>query len=66
MATNLEIDKKLIARAMKLGRHRTKRAVVEEALTEYVRRREQRRIVDLFGTVEFDPDYDYKKQRSRS
>lgn len=63
MATNLQIDNELIQDAMKLGRHRTKRAVVEEALREYVQRRKQLTIMELFGTIEYDQDYDYKKQR---
>ena len=65
MATNLEIDPKLLEKARRLGSHRTKRAAVEEALVEYVRHREQSRIVDLFGRIDFDPAYDYKKQRKR-
>ena len=65
MATNLQIDDKLIAKAVKLGRHRTKKAAVTQALTEYVRHLEQEKIMSLFGTVEFDPRYDYKKQRAR-
>ncbi len=65
MATNLDIDPELLEEAMKLGGHRTKRAVVLEALREYVERRNQLRILELFGTVEYDADYDYKAQRSR-
>ena len=63
MATNLEIDNNLIQEALKLGGHRTKRAVVEEALQEYVQRRKQLTITELFGTIEYEDDYDYKKQR---
>ncbi|MEN9519962.1 MAG: hypothetical protein RLZZ381_2550 [Cyanobacteriota bacterium] len=63
MATNLEIDKKLIQEALKLGGHRTKRAVVEEALKEYVQRRKQLTITELFGTIEYEEEYDYKQQR---
>lgn len=65
MATNLDIDPRLLEKARRLGGHRTKRAAVQEALEEYVRRREQMKIIDLFGTVEFDPRYDYKRQRKR-
>jgi len=36
---------------------------VTEALQEYIQRRQQAKIVDLFGTIDFDPKYDYKKQR---
>lgn len=63
MATNLEIDNELIQEALKLGGHRTKRAVVEAALKEYVQRRKQLIITELFGTIEYEEDYDYKKQR---
>jgi len=65
VATNLDIDPRLLEKARRLGGHRTKRAAVQEALEEYVRRREQMKIIDLFGTVEFDPRYDYKRQRKR-
>ena len=65
MATNLQIDNDLIEEALKLGEHRTKRAIVEEALREYVQRRKQLKVLDLFGTIEYDDDYDYKKQRPR-
>ena len=66
MATNLEIDNNLMQEALKLGKHRTKRAVVEEALQEYVQRRKQLTITELFGTIEYEDDYDYKKQRHNS
>ena len=65
MATNLAIDDKLLAKAREVGGHRTKKATVTEALQEYIQRRQQAKIVQLFGTVEFDADYDYKKQRSK-
>ena len=63
MATNLQIDNDLIREALELGGHRTKRAAIEEALREYVQRRKQLRVLELFGTVEYDEDYDYKVQR---
>ena len=65
MATNLQIDDELITKAVKLGGHRTKKDAVTQALTGYIRHLEQERMLSLFGTVEFDPRYDYKKQRSR-
>jgi hypothetical protein len=64
MATNVEIDPDLIRQALLLGGKRTKREVIEEALQEYVSRREQQQIVSLFGTIDYDDDYDYKKQRA--
>jgi Arc/MetJ family transcription regulator len=66
MPTNLAIDDRLLDEAQRIGGHRTKKATVTEALEEYIQRRKQARILELFGTVRFDPKYDYKKQRNRS
>jgi Arc/MetJ family transcription regulator len=63
MATNLDLDVNLVVEAKELGGHRTKREAVNEALREYVDRRKRRRVLDLIGKVEWDPDYDYKKLR---
>ena len=65
MATNLAIDDKLIEEARKIGGHRTKKAAVIEALQEYISHRKQLRILRLFNGIDFDPKYDYKKQRKR-
>ena len=66
MATNLQIDDKLITRAVKLGHHRTKKAAVTTALTAYIHHLEQENILSLFGSVDYDPAYDHKKQRTRA
>ena len=66
MATNLAIDDRLLDEALRIGGHRTKKDTVTEALTEYIQHRKQLKLIDLFGKVEFDPKYDYKKQRRRS
>ena len=65
MATNLQIDGNLILKAVKLGGHRTKKAAVSKALIEYIHQLEQENILSMFGAVEYDPEYDYKKQRRR-
>jgi hypothetical protein len=65
MATNLHLDEKLLADAKRLGQHRTKREAANTALREYVQWHRQMGIVKLFGTVDFDPAYDYKKERKR-
>jgi Arc/MetJ family transcription regulator len=66
MATNLQIDDNLIIKAVRLGGHKTKKAAVSKALIEYIHQLEQEKILSMFGTVEYDPKYDYKKQRNRS
>lgn len=65
MATNLAIDDGLLEQARKIGGQKTKRATVTQALEEYIQRRKQQRIVELFGTVDWDSSYSYKKQRRR-
>jgi len=65
MATNLAIDNRLLEEALKAGGHKTKKATVNEALKEYIQRRKQSEIIDLFGKIDFDPRYDYKRQRKR-
>ena len=65
MGTNVQIDPDLIRDALLLGGKRTKREVIEEALQEYVLRRKQQQFLTLFGTLDYDPEYDYKKQRSK-
>lgn len=65
MATNLALDNKLLEEALKVGGRATKKETVTEALEEYIGRRKQARIADLFGTIDYDPKYDYKKQRRR-
>lgn len=63
MATNLHLDDKLIERVVKAGAHRSKKDAVNAALEEYAERRERMKVLEAFGTVEYDPRYDYKKAR---
>ena len=57
--------RQLIEEARILGGHKTKKEAVTAALTEYVQRRQQRGIIELFGTIDYDPAYDYKAERRR-
>ena len=63
MPTNLHIDSDLLEQAKRLGHHRTKRATVDEALREYIQYRKRVEAVEAFGTIDFDPAYQYKKMR---
>jgi len=63
MATNLALDDSLIEEARQIGHHLTKKAAVTAALEEYIQRRKQLEILNLFGAIDFDPAYDYKKNR---
>ncbi len=66
MATNLAIDPDLLDRAVEVSGERTKKAVVTKALQEFIARREQKRIVELIGKLDWDSTFDYKAERSRS
>jgi Arc/MetJ family transcription regulator len=63
MATNLALDDRLIEEAREVGGHKTKKEAVTAALQEYVQRRKQMEIIKLFGTIDYDPAYDYKARR---
>lgn len=66
MATNLALDDQLIDEVVKLGSFKSKKAAVTQALKEYIQRHKQAEILQLFGTIDYEEDYDYKKGRSRS
>jgi Arc/MetJ family transcription regulator len=63
MATNLDLDDRLVEQARRVGGHKTKREAVTAALDEYIAHRKQLEILKLFGTVEYDQEYDYKRER---
>ncbi|MFQ4146174.1 type II toxin-antitoxin system VapB family antitoxin [Chlorogloeopsis sp. ULAP02] len=65
MTIYLQIDEALIQEALALGNQQSERDVVEQALREYVQRRKQLKVLDLFGTIDYDEDYDYKQQRHK-
>ena len=63
MPTNLAINDELLEQAKVVGRHKTKKAAVTEALEEYIQRRKQTEVINVFGLIDYDESYDYKKQR---
>ena len=65
MATNLAIDPALLDRAVEVSGERTKKAAVTKALQEFIARREQRRVLELMGKLDWDDSFDYKAERSR-
>ena len=65
MPTNLASDDRLLQEAQQIGKHRTKKETVTAALTEYVQRRKQQEILSLFGKIQFDEAYDYKRERRK-
>lgn len=65
MATNLALDPELLDRALRLSGETTKKAAVTRALQEFIARREQGRVAELFGKLEWDSSFDYKAERTR-
>ena len=66
LVANQHMDDKLIIKAVELGGHRTKKAAVTQALVDYIRYLEQERLLSLFGSIEYEEGYSYKKQRART
>lgn len=59
MRTNIEIDDHLLSEAMKASGKTTKKETVHEALELLVRiRRDQKKIRDLYGKIEWEGDLD--------
>ena len=65
MATNVAIDDRQLTKALHVGGFGTKRETVNEALRQFIQRRERVDLIGLFGTVNYDPKYDYRKDRRR-
>lgn len=65
MATNLALNEELLEKALEVGQLGTKKDTVNEALREFIDRRQQKRILNLFGEIEWDDKYNYKRARRR-
>ena len=65
MVTNLALDQELLDHAFRVSGEPTNKAAVTRALQEFIARREQRRIAELLGKLEWDSAYDYKAERAR-
>jgi Arc/MetJ family transcription regulator len=65
MASNIEYDPHLLSEVLKVGGFKYKKDAVNAALKEYLQRHRQIEILDLFGSIEYDKEYDYKNKRNR-
>lgn len=66
MATNLAINDALLNKAFQIGGYVSKKETVNTALQEFIQRRKSEELINMFGTIEYDPDFDYKKLRARN
>jgi Arc/MetJ family transcription regulator len=65
MPTNLAIDDELLRLALEVGGLPSKRATVDEALREFIARRERERALELFGTIEFAEGFNPRRARKK-
>ncbi|MEB3342796.1 type II toxin-antitoxin system VapB family antitoxin [Okeania sp.] len=65
MITNINVDEKLLNEALALSDQSTVNLLIEAALCEYIQRRQQLKILELFGTIEYEENYNYKQQRQK-
>ncbi len=65
MARKLSIDPDLVERARELSGERTNEAAVTKALQEFIALRRQKRLLDLFGKLDWEASYNYKADRTR-
>lgn len=63
MVIPLEIDQTLLQEALALSNHATATALIEAALREYIQRHKQLKVLELFGTIDYEEEYNYKQQR---
>jgi metal-responsive CopG/Arc/MetJ family transcriptional regulator len=63
MKLQLQIDEDLLQEALELGEYESQTVLIEEALRQYIESRKRLKLLDLFGTIEYEESYDYKKQR---
>ena len=66
MATNLALNNDLIEEAVRLGNHKSKKEAVNKALEKYIEQIKQQKIKSLFGSIDYNPAYNYKKQRAKN
>jgi len=65
MTTNSAINDQLLTNALEIGGFRTKKDTINAALEEFIQRRKAEEVINLFGQIDYDDHYDYKKMRSR-
>jgi len=65
VATNLAINDQLLNYALEIGGFHSKKDTVNAALEEFIQRRKAADLINLFGKIDYQVDYDYKAMRNR-
>lgn len=63
MERSLNLDEALIQEVLEIDNQTSLEAVIDTALREYLQRHQRRKILALFGTIDYDDTYDCKTQR---
>jgi len=63
MRTNIVIDDELLNEAFSVSKARTKKDLIHEALSEFIRLKKQKDLTDLAGSIKFYKNYDHKELR---
>jgi hypothetical protein len=64
MPTSLNLNPELLQEAIDLNLNTPIETLIETALREYIDQQKRLKIIELFGTIDYDEDYDYKQQRA--
>ena len=65
LATNFSLDPERLEKAIRVSGEKTKKAAVTTALKEFVSRHGQNDVSRLFRKLQWDKEFDRKKNRSR-
>ena len=61
--TNIDLNDRLVKEAFTYAPVKTKKALIDLALEEFVKNKQRLNLLDLRGKVHITPNYDYKKLR---
>ncbi len=64
MQITLDLNDELVQAARELNPGMKIEVAIETALKTYIEQQKRLKVIELFGTIDYDPDYDYKKQRT--
>lgn len=62
MRTNIDLDETLVTRGLQLSGLRTKKDLVNMALREFIRKNDQKKILELRGKIQWQGDLDLMRQ----
>ena len=65
MPKDLDIDLELLEKAHASGGEKSKKAAGNRVSQEFIVHRRQKRVLDLFGKLDWNDAYDYKRERTR-